>query len=82
MSRARRRSAQIEIEGASARFETSRSESQQWSRWGQNALRVRLARVDAAFFDAFAVTPIVGRTFRVSDVGTGHYRGGCEPDVR
>ena len=64
-------SAQIEIEGASAKFETSRSESQQWSRWGQNALRVRLARVDAAFFDAFAVTPIVGRTFRVSDGGPG-----------
>ena len=60
-------STQIEIEGASAKFETSNVEGQRWSRWGDNALRVRLAVVDAAFFDAFAVTPIVGRTFRPGD---------------
>jgi predicted permease len=61
-------STQIEIEGASARFETNSSGGSRWSRWGENALRVRLAPVDAAFFDAFAVTPIIGRTFRPSDV--------------
>ena len=61
-------STQIEIEGASARFETSSSGGSRWSRWGENAVRVRLASVDAAFFDAFAVTPIIGRTFRPSDV--------------
>jgi hypothetical protein len=60
-------STQIEIEGAAAKFETSTSEGQRWSRWGENTLRVRLASVDAAFFDAFAVTPIIGRTFRPSD---------------
>ena len=60
-------STQIELEGASAKFETSSVEGQRWSRWGDNALRVRLASVDAAFFDAFAVTPIIGRTFRPSD---------------
>lgn len=61
-------SGQIEIEGAPARFETSSSGGSRWSGWGDNALRVRLASVDAAFFDALAVTPIVGRTFRPSDV--------------
>ena len=61
-------STQIEIEGASARFETSSGEGWRWARWADNALRVRLARVDALFFDAFAATPIAGRTFRPSDV--------------
>jgi putative ABC transport system permease protein len=61
-------SGQIEIEGAPARFETSSSGGSRWSRWGENAVRVRFASVDAAFFDALAVTPIVGRTFRPSDI--------------
>jgi putative ABC transport system permease protein len=60
-------STQIEIEGASAKFETFRGQDMRWSRWGENSLRVRVARVDAAFFDAFAVTPIIGRTFRPGD---------------
>jgi predicted permease len=64
-------SMQIEIEGASAKFETFRGQDMRWSRWGENALRVRLASVDARFFDAFAVTPIVGRTFRPSDAAPG-----------
>ena len=64
-------STQIEIEGAAAKFETSSSEGQRWSRWGENTLRVRLASVDARFFDAFAVTPIIGRTFRPSDAAPG-----------
>jgi predicted permease len=62
------RSTLIEIEGASVRFETNSSADSRWSRWGDNAPRVRLARVDAVFFDAFAVAPIVGRTFRPSDI--------------
>ena len=61
-------SGQIEIEGAPAKFESSSGEGWRSVRWGDNALRVRLARVDAAFFDVFAVTPIIGRTFRPSDV--------------
>ena len=61
-------STQIEIEGAPAKFETSSGEGWRLTRWADNALRVRAASVDAAFFDAFAVTPIVGRTFRQSDV--------------
>jgi hypothetical protein len=60
-------STQIEIQGASAKFESRSGEDWRWARWGENALRVRLARVDAAFFDALAVTPVIGRTFRASD---------------
>ena len=60
-------STQIEIEGAAAKFEGRSGEGWQTYRWGENSLRVRLALVDAAFFDAFAVTPIIGRTFRPSD---------------
>ena len=63
-------SGQIEIEGALTRFETQSDGGSRSARWGANALRVRLAHVDAAFFDAFAVTPIIGRTFRPSDVGS------------
>ena len=61
-------SGQIEIEGSPVRFETSSSGGSRWSRWGGNAVRVRFASVDAAFFDALAVTPIVGRTFRPGDI--------------
>jgi predicted permease len=60
-------STQIEIEGAPAKFESRSGEDWRWARWGENALRVRLARVDGAFFDALAVTPVIGRTFRASD---------------
>jgi predicted permease len=63
-------STQIEIEGASAKFESQSGEDWRWGRWGENARRVRQASVDAAFFDAFAVTPIIGRTFRASDVAS------------
>ena len=61
-------SGQIEIEGAIAKFEIRSGEGTRFARWGDNAQRVRLATVDAAFFDAFAVTPIIGRTFRLTDV--------------
>jgi predicted permease len=64
-------SVQIEIEGAPAKFEGVSAQEMRWGRWVENALRVRLASVDAAFFDAFAVRPIVGRTFRRSDAGPG-----------
>jgi predicted permease len=63
-------SGQIEIEGATAKFESRAGNGFRSGRWTDNALRVRFARVDAAFFDAVSVTPIVGRTFRPSDVAT------------
>jgi predicted permease len=60
-------SVQIEVDGAPAKYENQVGEGVRWLRWEENALRVRLADVDAGFFDAFAVTPIIGRRFRPGD---------------
>jgi len=60
-------STQIEIEGTPAKFEMRSGDGWRTYRWGENSVRVRLANVDAAFFDALAIRPIVGRTFRPSD---------------
>jgi predicted permease len=62
-------SLQVEVDGAPARLEASVGAGMRWSRWALNARRVRLASVDAAFFDAFEVAPLVGRTFRPGDTG-------------
>jgi predicted permease len=62
-------SVQIEVDGAPARFETSVGEGMRWSRWADNARRVRLAYVDGGFFDVFAVAPLMGRTFEPADAG-------------
>jgi predicted permease len=62
-------SVQIELDGAPARLETRAGEGTRWSRWVENARRVRLASVEAGFFDAFDVAPLVGRTFTAADAG-------------
>jgi putative ABC transport system permease protein len=61
-------SGQIEIDSVPVKFESgTQGEDRRWARWGEGAQRVRFADVDAAFFDALAVTPFMGRTFRPSD---------------
>jgi putative ABC transport system permease protein len=60
-------SMQVEIEGVPVKFESEASGEQRWARWGEGAKRVRLADVDAAFFDALDVEPIMGRTFTPGD---------------
>ena len=62
-------SGQIEIDSAPVKFESGSSAGGElrWSRWGDGAKRVRLADVDAAFFDALQVAPLMGRTFQPSD---------------
>jgi predicted permease len=62
-------SVQIELDGAPASLETRAGEGTRWSRWVENARRVRLASVEAGFFDAFDVAPLVGRTFTAADAG-------------
>ncbi|MGH7679842.1 MAG: ABC transporter permease [Gemmatimonadaceae bacterium] len=65
-------SGQIEIDSVPVKFESgSAGEGQRWMRWGEGARRVRLAVVDAAFFDALSVTPLFGRTFKPSDAARG-----------
>jgi predicted permease len=60
-------SGQIEIDNAPAKHESGSSGDTRWTRWGDGARRVRFASVDAAFFDALSVTPIIGRTFKPGD---------------
>ena len=60
-------SVQIEVDGAPARFESQVGANMRWVRWGENALRVRLADVDAGFFDTFSAPLMIGRRFRPSD---------------
>jgi predicted permease len=59
----------IEIEGVPVQFEQSTDGEMRWARWSETAERVRLADVDAAYFDALSVRPIMGRTFRPGDAG-------------
>ena len=61
-------SGQIELDDLPVKFESESDEGgRSWARWGAGAQRVRFADVDAAFFDALAVKPIAGRTFRPGD---------------
>lgn len=60
-------SGQIEVDGTPARMETIAGAGTTRSRWDLNARRVRLADVEAGFFDAFEISPILGRTFRPAD---------------
>ena len=61
-------SGQIEIDSLPVKFESSSDgEDRSWARWGPGAQRVRFADVDAAFFDALEVAPLMGRTFRPGD---------------
>ena len=59
----------FELEGAPAKFNPkSGGGSQQFGWGGENARRARSADVDFTFFEAFRVEPIMGRTFRASDL--------------
>jgi putative ABC transport system permease protein len=60
-------STQIELDDAPAVFEGEMSGDRRWGRWASNAVRVRLAAVDAGIFEAFEIAPLVGRTFRPGD---------------
>lgn len=61
-------SGRIEVDTVPVKFETGSSAGgRTWSRWGQGVQQVRFADVDAAFFDALDVAPIMGRTFRPAD---------------
>ena len=61
-------SLQFEVEGAPATFNSKGGSSGQFGWVGENARRARSADVGPAFFETFHVEPILGRTFRPSDV--------------
>ncbi|HET9453208.1 MAG TPA: ABC transporter permease [Gemmatimonadaceae bacterium] len=58
----------IEIEGATAKFNVDTDGGKVQYGWGENSHQVRAADVDYGYFEAFQVQPIVGRTFRASDL--------------
>jgi putative ABC transport system permease protein len=60
-------SLQFEVEGAPAKFNDKTGGKEQFG-WGENARRARSAHVAHAFFETFQVEPIMGRTFRESDL--------------
>jgi predicted permease len=61
-------SGRVEIDGQPVAYETGSSGTgPRWARWGGAVKVVRFAAVDPAFFDALAITPLLGRTFRPSD---------------
>jgi putative ABC transport system permease protein len=62
------RSRQFEIEGAPAKFNVKSDGRTRQFGWGENARRARSADVDHAFFETFQVQPIMGRTFRATDL--------------
>jgi putative ABC transport system permease protein len=65
-------SGRIELDSVPVKFESgSRADGTSWARWGEGMRQVRFANVDAAFFDALAVTPLIGRTFQPSDAAPG-----------
>src|SRR5688572_29411083 len=57
----------IEIDGTPVKYESDSDGDSKWARWGEGMKQVRFADVDAAFFDALAVAPIMGRTFQPAD---------------
>lgn len=61
-------SLQFEVEGAPARFNDKKGSGDQQFGWGENARRARSADVDHVFFETFQVEPLMGRTFRASDL--------------
>ncbi|MEX2177392.1 MAG: ABC transporter permease [Gemmatimonadaceae bacterium] len=61
-------SGRIELDTVPVKFESGSSGGGgSWSRWGGGMEQVRFAAVDAAFFDALDVAPIMGRTFTAAD---------------
>jgi putative ABC transport system permease protein len=65
-------SGSIEIDSMPVKFFSgSHADGQTWAKWSEDKRIVRLTNVDAAFFDALAVTPLMGRTFRPSDAAPG-----------
>jgi putative ABC transport system permease protein len=65
-------SGRIELDSVPVKYESGSSgEGTSWARWGAGMRWVRFADVDAAFFDALAVMPIMGRTFKPSDAAQG-----------
>jgi len=56
-------SGRIELDTVPVKFESG----SRGSRWGEGMQQVRFAAVDAAFFDALDVAPIMGRTFTAAD---------------
>jgi putative ABC transport system permease protein len=58
----------IEIDGALAKFNVNTEGGRIQYGWGENSHHVRVADVGFDFFDAFQVAPVMGRTFRPSDL--------------
>src|SRR6185369_8534004 len=58
----------IEVEGAPAKFNVNGDGWKVQYGWGENSHQVRVASVGDGYFDAFQVAPVMGRTFRTSDL--------------
>jgi putative ABC transport system permease protein len=58
----------IELDGAPAKFNLDTKGGKAQYGWGENSHLVRVADVDPGYFEAFQVAPVMGRTFRASDL--------------
>ena len=63
-------STRIELDGINVPFVASMGAATKSVRYGDNAIRVRRGVVDPAFFDAFQVPVLAGRTFGPADAGS------------
>jgi putative ABC transport system permease protein len=60
-------SGRIELDNLPVKYLYGSDGESRWARWSDEMRVVRFADVDASFFDALAVTPIMGRTFKPGD---------------